>query len=84
VHEGARLIFSDPGWKKCLGDIEDVQFVGSKAVMATLAWRSAAPPEKANPGCVRMTVILTQKSEGWAIARAQATLVQPQSRSAAV
>jgi hypothetical protein len=53
-------------------------------VMATLAWRSAAPSEKSNPGCVRMTVILTQKSEGWAIARAQATLVQPESRSATV
>lgn len=84
VHEGARLIFSDSSWKKCLGSIEDVQFVGSKAVMATLAWRSAAPSEKSDPGCVRMTIILTQKSEGWAIARAQATLVQPQSRSAAV
>ncbi|MGB7281726.1 MAG: SgcJ/EcaC family oxidoreductase [Candidatus Acidiferrum sp.] len=84
VHEAARLIFADPDWIKCLGVIEDVQFVGAKAVMATLAWQSTQKSEKPNPGCVRMTVILTQKPDGWTIARAQATGLQPQSRTASV
>ena len=84
IHEGAKLIFAAPGWVKTHGKIEDVQFVGNKAVMATLAWEAAEKIEKPNPGCVRMTVILTQKPEGWTIVRAQATGLQPQSRSAAV
>ena len=60
--------------------------MGSKAAMVTLVWEGAAAEklEKANPGCVRMTVILTQKPDGWTIARVQATGLQPQSRSAAV
>ena len=84
IHEAARLIFTAQGWAKTLGKIEDVQFVGSKAVLATLAWEPAEKLEKPNPGCVRMTVILTQKPEGWSIARVQATGFQPQSRSAGV
>jgi uncharacterized protein (TIGR02246 family) len=84
IHEAANLVFTAPGWIKTQGKIEDVQFVGHKAVMATLVWESAKQLEKPNPGCVRMTVILTQKLEGWAIARVQATGLQPQSRSAAV
>jgi uncharacterized protein (TIGR02246 family) len=83
IHDAARLIFADLGWRNCVGAIEDVQFVGMKAIMATLAWQSAESSEKPNPGCVRMTVILTQKPEGWSITRAQATGLQPQSRSAA-
>lgn len=83
INEASKLVFTAPGWAKTQGKIEDVQFVGSKAVMATLVWEAAEKLEKANPGCVRMTVILTQKSEGWIIARVQATGLQPQSRSAA-
>jgi uncharacterized protein (TIGR02246 family) len=84
IHETVRLIFAAPGWAKSLGKIEDVQFVGSKAAMVTLVWESPGKLEKPNPGCVRMTVILTQKPEGWSIVRVQATGLQPQSRSAAV
>jgi hypothetical protein len=84
VREAARLIFTAKGWAKPLGKIEDVQFVGSKAILATLAWETAENLEQPNPGCVRMTVILTQKPEGWTIARVQATGLQPQSRSARV
>jgi len=84
IHETARLIFAAPAWAKSIGKIEDVQFVGSKAVMATLVWESPAKQEKPNPGCVRMTVILTQKPEGWSIVRAQATGLQPRSRTATV
>jgi uncharacterized protein (TIGR02246 family) len=84
ILEAARLIFTAPGWAKTDGKIEDVQFVGSKAAMATLVWEARGKPEKPNPGCVRMTVILTQKPEGWSIARVQATGLAPQSRSAAV
>jgi hypothetical protein len=84
ILEAAKLIFTAPGWAKTVGKSEDVQFVGSKAAMATLVWEAAGKPEKPNPGCVRMTVILTQKPEGWRIARVQATGLQPQSRSAAV
>jgi uncharacterized protein (TIGR02246 family) len=84
IHEAARLIFAAPGWAKSQGKIEDVQFVGSKAVMVTLLWESPQKLEKPNPGCVRMTVILTQKPEGWSIVRVQSTAIQPQSRSAAV
>jgi uncharacterized protein (TIGR02246 family) len=84
IHEAARLIFAAPGWAKSQGKIEDVQFVGSKAVMVTLLWESPQKLEKPNPGCVRMTVILTQKPEGWSIARVQSTGLQPQSRTAAV
>ncbi len=84
IHEAVKLIFAAPGWAKSLGKIEDVQFVGNKAVMATLAWESTEKLEKPNPGSVRMTVILTQKPDGWTIARVQATAIQPQSRSAAV
>jgi uncharacterized protein (TIGR02246 family) len=84
IHEAARLVFAAPGWAKSIGKIEDVQFVGSKAAMATLVWESPAKQEKPNPGCVRMTVILTQKPEGWKIVRVQATGLQPQSRTAAV
>jgi len=84
IHEAARLIFAVPGWASSIGKIEDVQFVGSKAAMATLLWESAGKLEKPNPGCVRMTIILTQKPEGWSVVRAQATALQPQSRSAAV
>jgi uncharacterized protein (TIGR02246 family) len=86
INEAAKLVFSAPGWARTQGKIEDVQFVGSKAAMATLVWEAAGAEkvEKANPGCVRMTVILTQKSDGWSIARVQATGLQPQSRSAAV
>ena len=82
IQEAARLIFTAQGWAKTLGKIEDVQFVGSKAVLATLVWETADKLEKPNPGCVRMTVILTQKPEGWSIARVQATGLQHQSRSA--
>jgi uncharacterized protein (TIGR02246 family) len=84
IHEAARLIFAGPGWAKSIGKIEDVQFVGSKAAMVTLVWESSGKLEKPNPGCVRMTVILTQNPEGWRIARVQATGLQPKSRSAAV
>jgi uncharacterized protein (TIGR02246 family) len=84
IHEAARLIFAAPSWAKSIGKIEDVQFVGSKAVMATLLWESAGKLEKPSPGCVRMTIILTQKPEGWRVVRVQATALQPQSRSATV
>jgi uncharacterized protein (TIGR02246 family) len=84
IYEAARLIFAATGWAKSLGKIEDVQFVGTKAAMATLLWESPEKLEKPNPGCVRMTVILIQKPEGWYIVRVQATGLQPQSRSAAV
>jgi hypothetical protein len=92
------------------GKIEDVQFIGSKAAMATLVWEARGKPEKEryrrdrcfrrfksavrtrittrsrrpNPGCVRMTVILTHRPEGWGIARVQATGLELQSRAAAV
>jgi hypothetical protein len=52
--------------------------------VATLVWESPGKLEKPNPGCVRMTIILTQKPEGWSIVRVQATGLQPQSRTAAV
>jgi len=84
IHEAARFIFAAAGWAKSIGKIEDVQFVGSKAAMVTLVWESPGKLEKPNPGCVRMTVILTQKPEGWSIVRVQATGLQLQSRSAAV
>jgi uncharacterized protein (TIGR02246 family) len=84
IYEAARLFFTAQGWAKTHGKIEDVQFVGSKAVLITLAWESAEKLMKPNPGCVRMTVILTQKPEGWSIARVQATGLQRQSRSAEV
>lgn len=84
VMEAAKLIFSDPGWAETQGKIEDVQFVGSKAIMATLVWEPAVRLERPNPGCVRMTVILTQRPEGWAIARVQATGLEPRSRTATV
>jgi uncharacterized protein (TIGR02246 family) len=84
ILEAAKLIFSAPAWAKTAGKIEDVQFVGSKAAWATLVWEAAGKPEKPNPGCVRMTVILTQNPEGWSIARVQATALERQSRSAAV
>ncbi len=84
IHETLRLIFAAPGWAKSIGKIEDVQFVGSKAAMVTLVWESSVKVEKPNPGCVRMTVILTQKPDGWGIARVQTTGLQPQSRSAGV
>jgi uncharacterized protein (TIGR02246 family) len=84
VHEAARLIFAAPGWAKSIGKIEDVQFVGSKAAMATLVWESPGKLEKPNPGCVRMTVILTQRPDGWTIARVQAAGLQPTSRTATV
>jgi uncharacterized protein (TIGR02246 family) len=84
IHEAAKLIFAAPGWAKSIAKIEDVQFVGNKAAMATLLWESSGKLEKPNPGCVRMTIILTQKPEGWSIVRVQATGLQPQSRSAAV
>ena len=83
IGEAARLIFAARGWATTQGTIEDVQFVGTKAVMATLAWDIGEKPENHNPGCVRMTVILTQRSEGWIIARVQATGLEPKSRSAA-
>lgn len=84
IHEAARLIFASSSWVNSIGKIEDVQFVGSKAAMATMVWESPGKLEKPNPGCVRMTVILTQKSDGWMIARVQATGLQPRSRTAAV
>jgi uncharacterized protein (TIGR02246 family) len=84
IRDAAKRIFSQPGWTNTKGMIEDVQFVGSKALMLTLAWESPVKLEKPNPGCVRMTVILTQKPDGWTIARVQATGLQPRSRSAAV
>ncbi len=83
IKAAASLIFSAPGWVACKGRIEDVQFVGAHAAMATLVWERDANSEKHNPACVRMTVILMQKPEGWTIARVQATAIHPQSRSAA-
>jgi uncharacterized protein (TIGR02246 family) len=89
VNQAAKLVFATPGWAKTRGKIEDVQFVGMKAVVATLVWEEGVTqkPETAippNPGCVRMTAILIQKSEGWTISRVQATSIQPQSRAASV
>jgi|HubBroStandDraft_1064217.scaffolds.fasta_scaffold16854_4 uncharacterized protein (TIGR02246 family) len=89
VNQAAKLVFATPGWAKTKGKIEDVQFVGTKAAVATLVWDDALTekPETAippNPGCVRMTVILMQKSEGWIISRVQATGIHPQSRAASV
>jgi uncharacterized protein (TIGR02246 family) len=83
ISEAAKRIFSAEAWAKTQAKIEDVQFVGSRAAVATLVWESAEKPEKTNPGCVRMTVILTQKAEGWIISRVQATALHSQSRSAA-
>jgi uncharacterized protein (TIGR02246 family) len=82
ISEAAKRIFASEGWAQTHGKIEDVQFVGSRAAVATLMWESTERLEKANPGCVRMTVILTQKAEGWIISRVQATALHPQSRSA--
>src|SRR5579864_978559 len=78
IAEAARLVFSAPGWAKNEMKIEDVQLVGSKAIMANLAWEAAAEKtETPNPGCVRMTVIMTRKREvlreAWSITRVQAT-----------
>lgn len=84
IQEAAGLIFAAQGWAKALGKIEDVQFVGKKAMVITLAWEPAEKLEEPNPGCVRMTVILIQKPEGWIISRVQATGIQPQSRAASV
>jgi uncharacterized protein (TIGR02246 family) len=84
IHHAAGLIFSAAGWAKTQGKIEDVQFVGNKAIVVTLAWESAEQLDKPNPGCVRMTVIFIQKPEGWIISRVQATGIQPQSRAASV
>jgi uncharacterized protein (TIGR02246 family) len=86
ISEAAKLVFAAPGWARTKGKIEDVQFVGTKAVVATLVWDDAATgkSETPNPGCVRMTVILIQKSEGWIISRIQSTGTQPQSRAASV
>ena len=83
IEAAVDLIFSAPGWAKTSGKIEDVQFVGSRAVVVTMVWEIKEQTAQPNPGCVRMTVILTQKVEGWSITRAQATGLQPQSRSAA-
>jgi uncharacterized protein (TIGR02246 family) len=84
IREAAKLIFRATGWARTQGKIEDVQFVGNKAIMITLAWEPPEKLEKPNPGCVRMTVILIQKPEGWIISRVQATGIQPQSRAASV
>lgn len=83
ISEVAKLIFAAPGWAKSKGKIEDVQFVGGKAMMATLSWEPLEKVDTPNPGCVRMTVILMQKSEGWVIVRVQAIGFQPKSQSAA-
>jgi len=82
IMQAAKLIFQASGWAKTLGKIEDVQLVGSKAVMINLVWEAAEKIDIPNPGCVRMTVILTWNPDGWTIARVQATSIQPQSRSA--
>jgi uncharacterized protein (TIGR02246 family) len=84
IQQAASLIFAAQAWTKTQGEIEDVQFVGNKAMMITLAWEPAEKLEKPNPACVRMTVILIQKPEGWIISRVQATGIQPQSRAASV
>jgi uncharacterized protein (TIGR02246 family) len=84
ISEATRLILTSAGSAKTQGKIEDVQFVGTKAVMATLSWGAVEKSDKPNPACVRMTVILTQKPEGWTIVRAQATGLQPHSRTASV
>jgi uncharacterized protein (TIGR02246 family) len=84
IREAAKLIFRATGWARTQGKIEDVQFVGNKGIMITLAWEPPEKLEKPNPGCVRMTVILIQKPEGWIISRVQATGIQPQSRAASV
>lgn len=87
IVEAAKCVFSAPGWAKSEVKIEDVQLVGSKAIMVNLAWEAAEKTETPNPGCVRMTVIMTRKREvlreAWSITRVQATGLQPQSRSAA-
>jgi uncharacterized protein (TIGR02246 family) len=83
IMQAAKLIFRAAGWAKTRGKIEDLQLVGSKAVMVNLVWDPAEKIDTPNPGCVRMTVILTWKREGWTIARVQATGIQPQYRSAA-
>jgi uncharacterized protein (TIGR02246 family) len=84
IMQAAKLIFRATGWFKTQGKIEDVQFAGNKAMMVTLAWEPAEKLEKPNPACVRMTVILIQKPEGWVISRVQATGIEPQSRAASV
>jgi len=84
IAAAADRIFKTPGWAKCQGKIEDVVFIGAKAVMANLAWEAAENSEASNPAGVRMTVILTQKPEGWSVTRVQATGTRPQSRTAAV
>jgi uncharacterized protein (TIGR02246 family) len=87
ITEAAKRVFSAPGWGKCEVKIEDVQLVGSRAIMVNLAWEADEETETPNPGCVRMTVIMTRKREvsreAWSITRVQATGFQPQSRSAA-
>jgi uncharacterized protein (TIGR02246 family) len=82
ILKAAAVCFSSDGWARCEGKIEDVSFVGRKAIVATLVWQTPEKSEEGNPACVRMTVILTQKTEGWSIARVQATGLQRQSRSA--
>jgi uncharacterized protein (TIGR02246 family) len=87
IAEAAKFVFSTPGWARSEAKIEDVQLVGSKAIMINLAWEAAEETDTPNPGCVRMTVIMTRKREGlreaWSITRVQATGFQAQSRSAA-
>lgn len=87
IAEAAKLIFSAPGWAKTEVKIEDVQLVGAKVIMVSLAWEPVEESDTPNPGGVRMTVILTRKRdgwrEGWTVARVQATGFQPRARSAA-
>ncbi len=84
IQAAAGFLFDAPGWTKVEGEIEDVQFVGTNLMVATLAWEPNPKIDKPNPGCVRMTVILLLKPEGWIISRVQATAIQPQSRAASV
>lgn len=83
IEEAARRVFSATGWVKSEVKIEDVQLVGSSAVMVNLAWEGTEKTEASNPGYVRMTVILLRKREGWRVARVQTTRLQPKSQSSA-
>ena len=58
------------------GRLEDVEFVGSDAAIASIVWNAELGAQAHGPGGLRMTLILFATGSGWRVARAHLAEIQ--------
>jgi len=76
IEKGAARAFSSFQGAASPGRLEDVEFVGSDAAIASIVWNAELGAQAHGPGGLRMTLILFATGSGWRVARAHLAEIQ--------